>query len=450
MKSLNTAKITLLVTATLSSTAIYGSGFAIQEQSVTGLGRAFAGSAAVADDASTIFFNPAGLSYLTKDELAAGLHLIVPKSDFSDRGSSIAAGLPVVGGAPLSGNDGKDAGEAALVPNLFYAQRINDKLVAGIGITAPYGLATDYSDSWQGRYHAIRSELLTVNFNPSLAFKPTDKLSLGFGISLQYIDIELSQAVDFGSVCAGAGGLGGCTQLPTGNDGKAKLTADDWGWGYNLGLIYQATEATRLALAYRSKISHHLTGDGKFRVPTDSQTVATAGGFVDGNISGDLDLPETASFAIHHQLNNKIAISADATWTRWSRFEELAISSSNPANRLNSVKPENWDNTMRYGIGFDYQHDDRWTFRGGVAYDETPTSNAFRTARIADEDRTWIALGASYKYSDQLTLDAGYTHIFIKDPKVDETLELPLNHRLVGEYEASVDILSVQARWYFL
>ena len=445
MNYMKTKLAVILASSTFCSLG-FASGFAIQEQSVTGLGRAFAGSAAVADDASTIFFNPAGLTNLSASELAVGLHYISPQTDFTDGGSTIPT---VFGGTAQPGGDGGDAGEDALVPNMFYAHRLNDRMVAGIGVTAPFGLATDYSDQWQGRYHAIRSEVLTININPSFAFKANEKLSLGFGVSLQYIDLELTQAVDFGSICTANGGLGDCTQAPANNDGKAKLTTDDWGWGYNLGLTYQATEATRLGLAYRSKISHTLEGDGKFRVPDNAQALAVAGGFVDGNISGDVDLPESASLAIHHQLNNKTTVMADVSWTRWSRFQELAIKSNDVAN-LNSTKQEQWDNTMRYGIGLDYQYDHKLTLRGGIAYDETPTSDTFRTARIADQDRTWIAIGGSYKVSDRLIVDAGYTHIFIDDPKIDETLDTPLNHRLVGEYEGSVDILSVQARWLFI
>ncbi|MFT7234802.1 MAG: long-chain fatty acid transport protein [Methylophagaceae bacterium] len=434
------SKLSVLIVSSAFYSLSYGAGFAIKEQSVTGLGRAFAGSAAVADDASTLFFNPAGLTNLSASELAIGLHYISPQTNFNDGGST------AVGGAPLTGSNGGDAGEDATVPNLFYAHRINDRMVAGIGVTAPFGLATDYGNDWQGRYHAIRSELLTINVNPSFAFKANDKLSIGFGLSVQYIDLELSQAVDFGTICAGAGEAA-CTS-PQGNDGKVKLNADDWGFGYNFGTTYQATKATRLGLAYRSKISHTLEGEGKFRVPTNAQGVANAIGFVDGNIAGDVDLPESASLAIHHQLNNKVAIMADATWTRWGRFQELAISSKD-VSTLNSTKQEQWSNAMRYALGVDYQYDHQWTFRGGVAYDETPTSDQFRTARIADEDRIWLAIGASYQVSDRLTIDAGYTHIFIDDPKIDETLDLPLNQRLRGQYEGSVDILSVQARWLF-
>jgi len=141
---------------------------------------------------------------------------------------------------------------------------------------------------------------------------------------------------------------------------------------------------------------------------------------------------------------------ADASWTRWERFEELAIIASDPTSKLNSTKKENWENSMRYGLGLTYAHNERWTFRGGIAYDESPIPDDFRTARIPGEDRKWVAIGASYKYSDRAIIDAGYTHIFVSNPEIDESLDLPLNHRLVGDYDASVDILGVQIRWVFL
>jgi len=448
-----TLKLTAFLMASTLSSMSYGAGFAIIEQSVTGLGRAFAGSAAVAEDASTIFFNPAGLTYLSHNEMATGLNFIKPESDFNNDGSTIA---PLLGGTPItdaaSDNDG---GTLGIVPNFYYAHRLNDSMVAGIGVSAPFGLVTEYKDNWVGRYHAIKSDLKTVNINPSFAFKANEKLSLGAGINLQYIDLELTQAVDFGAACA-ASALAATCGLPQGFDGKATLTADDWSWGYNLGLIYQATDATRLALAYRSKISHNLKGKGEFSIPDSPggsiALVAAGGGFTNGSISGKVALPESASFAVHHQVNDKWAVMADASWTRWNRFQDLTII-SNDATRLNSSKQEQWDNNMRYGIGFTYAHNDKWTFRGGVAYDETPVSDEFRTPRIPDEDRKWIAAGASYKYSDNITLDAGYTHIFLSDPSLADESDLDnpgSSYMLSGEYDASVDIVGVQLRWLFL
>jgi len=431
-----------LIASTLSSMS-YAAGFAIIEQSVTGLGRAFAGSAAVAEDASTIFFNPAGLTYLSHSEFATGLNFINPESDFTNEGSTIPSSL---GGTAITGS-GDDGGKLGIVPNLYYAHRLNDRMVAGVGVNAPFGLVTEYDDNWVGRYHAIKSDLKTININPSLAFKTTVKLSLGFGITLHYIELELTQAVDFGAVCAAAS-VGACA-APQAHDGKAKITADDWSWGYNLGLIFQATDATRVGLAYRSKISHHLEGKGSFDIPDNGavQSVASGAGFANGDIDGKVTLPESASLAIHHQINDKWAVMGDASWTRWSRFQVLAINSTD-SDRLNSSKDEKWNNNMRYGLGLTYIHNDTWTFRGGVAYEETPVSDQYRTPRIPDENRKWLAMGASYKYSDNITLDAGYTHIFLNDPTINDTDNN--GYTVKGEYDSSVDILAIQMRWLFL
>lgn len=332
----------------------------------------------------------------------------------------------------MTGGNGGDAGNDAIVPNFYYSRPINKHTVFGLGVNAPFGLVTEYDDDWQGRYHGIESDMKTININPSLAFKATDKLSLGFGVNLQKVELQLTQMADLGALSA----------APQASDGKVNLEADDWSWGYNLGVMFQATEATRLALAYRSKISHTLTGDG-----TITQ-VATGAIVADGNISGQVALPESASFAVHHQINDKWAVMADASWTRWSRFKELAINSD--GTLPSSSKPENWENTMRYGLGLSYDHNDKWAFRAGIAYDETPISDEFRTPRIPGEDRTWVAVGATYKYSNNITVDAGYTHIFVSNPSIDDETTDALAHELIGDYDASVDILGVQMRWLFL
>lgn len=385
---------------------VSAAGFAIKEQSITSLGRAFAGSAAVAEDASTIFFNPAGLTYLDRSELDLGLNYIKPQSEFRDEGSTI-------NGNPLTGGDGGDAGNDAFVPNFYLSHPVNDKVTLGFGVSAPFGLVTEYKDDWVGRYLAVKSEMLTLNFNPTLAIQATEKLSLGFGVSAQYIDVKLTKVA----------------QVPA--DAGVELEGDDWGYGYNLGLLYQFTDQTRVGLSYRSKISHTLEGGG---------TLDALG--VKEDISADLDLPETVSLAIHHQLNDKWAIMADATWTRWSRFEELVIESD---GILSTDKPENWDNSMRYGIGLSYQYNDKWQFRTGVAYDETPIpSSGFRTARIPGNDRKWVAFGASYQYSDNIVIDAAYAHLFMDDPRINESESI---YNLRGKYDASVDIVGLQLRW---
>lgn len=456
MKQNHKIKLSVLFVTSIISTTSYGAGFALIEQSVTGLGRAFAGGAAVASDASTSFYNPAGLTNLQHAELDMGLNFLAPKIEYTDGGGSTS---PF--GAPLTGGDDGDIANNAFLPNLYYSTPINDRMSAGIGITAPFGLVTEYDDTWKGRYHAVKSDLRVININPSFAFKASDKISLGFGVNLQKIDLELTQMADLGAVGGATlavtnlytdlfpatpsalqiqqATLAGATAGSQTADGKAKLKADDWSWGYNLGLMWQATEATRLGLAYRSKVTHVLKGNG---------TIVTSTGAlaVQGNIEGKVDLPESLSLAVHHQLNTKWAVMGEATWTRWSRFKDLTIVSDAP--ELNTSKAENWDNVMRYSLGLDYQYSDQWTFRTGIAYDESPIPDEFRTARLPGEDRFWLSLGASYKYSDNMTIDAGYMHVFARTADINETDDN--GYTLNGKYDVSSDIFGLQMRWVFL
>jgi long-chain fatty acid transport protein len=220
-------------------------------------------------------------------------------------------------------------------------------------------------------------------------------------------------------------------------DGKARLEADDWGYGWNLGFIYQYSDATRLGMSYRSKISHTFKGEGKLRDNSNNL-------IADENIQGDLDLPETLSVSIFHQINSAWSLATDVTWTRWSRFTELAIESDGPF--LSSVKPEDWENTLRYSVGVDYRHNSQWQFRAGVAYDETPVPNAQRrTPRIPDNDRIWVSVGATYQYSETLILDTAYTHLFVNEVDIDDTNDSGYN--LSGEFETAIDIFAIQLRW---
>jgi long-chain fatty acid transport protein len=270
--------------------------------------------------------------------------------------------------------------------------------------------------------------MLTLNINPSIGYKLTEQLSVGLGISLQYIDVQLTQMADLGAL-----GMPPASQMA---DGKIRLEADDWSWGYNLGLTYQLHEATRIGIAYRSKISHSLEGDEKLWTSNGIE-------LADQNIKADIDLPENLSVAVHHQLNNQWAISADITWTRWSRFETLSVEST--GGTFDIDKAENWKNTLRYGLGADYRYNDKWTFRTGIAYDETPIPNEFRTARILGTDRKWVSIGASYTVSDEFIVDGAYTHMFMSDPTINEADSN--GYVLAGKYDSGVDMVGLQLRW---
>ena len=184
------------------SGACLASGFSLSVEQGTGnLGNASAGSAAVAEDATTIFYNPAGLTRLSGTQYHAGGHFVAPSAKFSDGGS--VTSLPTTPATPLFGTDGSDGALTGLVPNFYYATDLTESLRFGLGVSVPYGLSTEYSPLWRGRYHALESHLMTLNLNPTLAFKATEQLSVGFGINAQYAKAELSNAIDTGTACAG-------------------------------------------------------------------------------------------------------------------------------------------------------------------------------------------------------------------------------------------------------
>ena len=419
------------------------SGFAITEKSLKGLGNAFAGAAAVAEDASTIYFNPAGMTRLAGRQVLAAGHYIIPSFEFDDDGSTTVLGMPLTGG------DGGDAGESALVANFFYSHSLSEDLKIGVGVVSPFGLATKYHSDWVGRYHGIRSEILTIDINPSIAYKIHPMLSIGAGLSAQYVDAELTNAIDYGTINA-VGGFG-LPILPQGADGRIKLEADDWGIGYNLGLLFEPTENTRFGVAYRSKIDYGLSGDAKVSTPAAAAPLAANLGLVDTNVKADVDLPASLLVSAYHQLTDKWAILADVTWTDWSQLDELRVELASGAADL--VTTFDWDDSFRYSVGAIFKPTTQWTFRGGVALDETPTpGRKERGVRIPDDDRLWLSVGASYEFLNSLGIDVAYTYINqFGDAKIEKTAagEDTFRGALNGEFEGGAHIIGLQVGYKF-
>jgi long-chain fatty acid transport protein len=384
------------------------------------------------------------------NQVVQGVHLIAPSFDFDDEGST--TGL----GAPIAADTSEDGGRFAIVPNLYYVHSLSDDLKVGVGINAPFGLATKFGADWIGKYQTIESEIVTVNINPSIAWKATPDLSLGFGISIQYIEATLNNKIDFTTVCrslnGGAGPTPFCGAVPgsSTNDGFAQLEADDISYGFNLGALYQISEKTRIGLSYRSEIKHDLEGDADFTIPAtvSSDVVVGAGisvAFADTHIDAQPDLPASASLSIHHQWNDNVAVIADATWVGRSSVPEVVIIFDNPS-KTDSIEELRLKDNIRLSIGATYTTDGPWTYRTGLAFDEGAARNqTSRSARFPDNDRYWITFGASYKLNDHMSIDTGYAHIFVPDTKINRPGAT--GDTLIGEYESSADILSAQLRW---
>lgn len=443
--SLKTVVLTTVFILSVTCGSALGAGFALIEQSVSGLGNAYAGGAASAEDASTVFYNPAGLTRLPGQQFIVGGHIIIPSLKFHNENSTHV--LQGATGIPLRGGDGGNGGVTKFIPNMYYSIKLSDRFSFGMGINAPFGLATEYDNTWVGRYHAIESDVMTVNFNPSVAYKVTDHLSVGAGFSVQYIKAELSNAIDFGTLdFLGRLGLppGALGLTPQSADGFVSLEGDSWGVGYNVGILYEFTKNTRIGMAYRSRIKHTLDGDADFsNVPSGLNPYPV---FKDGGVEADIKLPDSFSISFFHQFNPQWMVMADFTWTNWSLFKELRVKFDNP-NQPESVTTEEWQDSYRYSLGVTYAPNTNWTFRVGTAYDTSAVPNEQRrTPRIPDEDRIWAACGIGYKLSKFVSFDLGYAHLFIKDPKInkDPTGEDAVRGGLKGTYDAYINIVSAQ------
>ncbi len=455
------------------------SGFALAETSASGQGNSYAGAAAHATDGSTVWSNPAGMMKLDRDQLVFVGHIISPSASFTNNGSALSPALGPASVPPLTGID-DDGGSLAFVPNFYWVKTISDSWKFGLGVNSPFGLATEYDKNWVGRYHGVLSDLKTVNFNPSLAYRINDRVSIGGGLNIMLGTIELTSAIDMGAVCIAGlsplppdgigqpGAIGACTNdgaAPQALDGFADLSGDNLdniSTGYNLGITFEAGNQTTIGLSYRSEVEMKMTGDADFTVPTSSIVLNAViagsvvngddlGLFADTGLSSTVNLPASLSLSGSHQIS-KFTILADITWTGWSSFQELRIVYDN-LDQPDTVPTEEWIDTLRFSVGFDYQYSDGLILRTGLAFDETPVPSAERrTVRLPGNDRTWLSFGLTYLINKSMTMDVGYSHLFVDDGPINNTLETDtdeLNATVTGEYEASVNVLSAQLDWYY-
>lgn len=410
--------IPLAVAAALSGLALNAGagGFAIGTQSGSGTGNAFAGGAAAADDASVAWSNPAGMTLLPAGKQVAGaLHILKPSFKFSNTGSTGVFAAPGTG-------EGGDGGDWAFVPNGFFSMDINPRLRLGFALNVPFGLKTEYDAGWRGQLTALKSEIKTVNLNPSIAYRIGDAISIGAGVSLQKLDAELS-------AFSGLAALGNVT-----------LDADDIGYGFNVGLMFQPAPGTRIGASYRSSIKYDLEGTAMFS--------GAAGAAFNGGIRADLRVPESVSLSIVHAMTPRWELMADVTWTKWSRLQQLVVnrtsaSAGGGAGSVLTTLGFQWDDTWRFGVGANYKVNDQMKLRFGLAFDETPTNDTFRTPRLPDQDRTWVAIGMQYRMSKAGVIDWGYAHEFIRDASIN-TAVAPFPGALIGKFKNKADIFSIQ------
>ncbi|MNG82483.1 putative outer membrane protein precursor [compost metagenome] len=388
-------KTSLGVAIALASSQLLAAGFALNEQSVSGMGTGFAGRSSSAEDASTVFGNPAGMSRLKREQITVGGAAVIAKSDISGPGSN------------LGGETDGDMVPVVGVPMGYYVKPIDDHWSVGFGIYVPFGLVTDYGSDDAARYWGKKSHVEVVTFQPTISYAFNDKVSIGFGPTINRIKGELGSSL-----------INPFT--PGRNDGEVKIKGDDTAVGYNIGILVQATDSTRVGLTYHSMVDYKL--EGKTRVSTP-----LIGPFNGDKFDATLKIktPESVDFSVTHELDDQWTLYAGSTWTRWSRLEAITVQNDVPAPLAGSAfetisEEQNWHDTWAHAIGASYKVNKEWTLRTGFTVDQSPTNNHDRSPRIPTGDRKVFSLGAGWSPNEDMTIDVAYSYLWEEDTKVNQ------------------------------
>ncbi|WP_311944300.1 OmpP1/FadL family transporter [Halomonas piscis] len=398
----NTAALTLtaaVAAAALTAGQAQAGGFQLNEQSVSGQGYGHAGRSSNVHDATIVFGNPAGMSFLDRAQVSVGGTYLKAKTDISNARASQTspAFLPATGGAtdtlPVTGSNEGDMVPGTFVPFAFYAHPVNDRLAFGFGVYAPFGSKTDYEGGFQGRNQGDYTSVKVKSAQPTVSYRFNDQWSVGAGVTYNRVDGELRRQVPVVTPLGAA-------------EVDSRVEGDDEAWGYNLGVIYQPVPETTLGLTYRSKVDYTLEGDFTASSPALDQLGL---GTVTDDATLDLTTPETVNFSVTQQMSEKLKLMFGASWTRWSQFERILVEGANRGEVTNET--QNYSNAWAFATGGEYQLTPALALRAGLTLDATPTSDEHRSVRIPSDDRRIFSLGAGWTPLDDLTVDLAYSYL---------------------------------------
>lgn len=413
--------------------------FQLWELDAASIGNYHAGTAAIADDASTAMYNPAGLVRLKNQEIILGADPIL--TDFLYKGTvrvntlvNPLTGLPAIQPVTVQG------GGFNLVPFGHYAAPISNRFVFGMSIDAPFGLKTDYGAATAARYAATLTKLQVIDYSPSLGIAITDKFSVGFGIDIQRLTAEFDQYTTLGAV--------GFAPADTFSNNESS----DTGYGYRLGALYQYSPQTRVGINFRSKVTHHTSGNSYFTGPLALNGISQQS----NNFQATATLPSVTSVSIFHFLNNCWDVMGSVAYTQWSVFKDLVLQNVAGINAFginsNTVVVninQHYRNAWNYSIGANYHPNEKWILRSGLGFDESPTNNNYRNLQLPDSDRIAIALGGHYQASKAIGFDLGWTHIFAMNTRINN-LNQKLGPEVIttnGSVTANADVFGLQLKW---
>lgn len=440
MTSRGSLRVGLVVAAlglTVSAGA-HAASWSLQLMGIKALGVSYAGVAANPEDASTVWFNPAGMTALGDGwTVTAGSPFIDLGLNWHDAGTTSLLGQPMLG------NRSADGGSFVVIPHAYVVRRLSPNWWAGFGFNAPYGLGTRYGGDWVGRYHANETTLRVFNLNPSVGWRVNDQLALGFGIDVQLASGVFSERIDFGSI----GAFNGLPLTPQMHDGGARIEGDDTATTWNAGLLWTPQSSTHIGFTYRAGTTQSLRGKADFTVPSEAAPLTGGGAvFADTQATTDLPMPATAEISVAQAMLGNWELLAGVGWTDWSREQAVVITFDNPAQPT-VVQETRWSDTYRYSLGASWHGMDRWEFRGGVALEESPVPASTRDPRIPEANHRWLGLGATWHQSDQLSVDLYVNHLFTD--RANMTVIDPTAGILRGQVDWNVNGFGVAATYRF-
>lgn len=386
-------KTCLALTIASISAQSFANGLAINEQSASGAGTAYAGRSSSALDASTVYGNPAGMAKLTRTEFSGGMAVVKADVDINHVRST------------ASGTNKGDMAPLASVPFGYFVTPLDEHWSFGFGFYVPFGVISDYEKSFQGSSHGLHSKVRVITAQPTISYKLNDKFAVGLGATINRIDGKLTNTLATGF-------------LNNGIDTRVHIKGDDIAYGYNLGFLISPTERTSFGLTYHSKVEYKLEGYTRINGLPNLPGLPL-GQLVDGKYDAKLDItmPESIDISMTHKLDDRWTIYAGGVWTRWSRLEKLEVNNSGmnamAGAMFGTIGEElKWKDTWAFSLGTAYQLNKEWVLRTGLALDPSPTTNEHRNVRIPVGNRKVFTLGAGWSPNDDLTIDLAYAYIW--------------------------------------
>ena len=464
------------------------SAFQLKENTAKGLGRAYAGSATAGGDVSVVANNPAAMADLDGTYLQADVTAINFSSKFSGSAHDVL-------GRPISGSNGGDAGTTLPVPALSFATKVSDRVNLGIALDVPFGFQTEYDRNWVGRYDAIKTKLQSFDSTLSASFKINDQWSVGASAIAERTNADLTNAINFNGVGLGiqqgiaaqtaagiaqiqaaaaagqipaaqaaamiqgavaqgqAAAAGVAAVTPPGSDGYAEVKGNSWAWGWQVGTYWKPTANDRVALDYRSRITHDIDGTANFTT-TPGYDLLLANPALASSIppfqrtagKARLTNPAVASLSYWHQ-EEKFGLGMDVAWTQWSVMRQLTLTYANPLQPTTTL-PFNWRNTWYASVGGEYYATDKLTLRAGVAVDQAPMSASNRDPRVPDAARRMATFGIGYKASERFEINSAYAHIFVSHAGMNGATSAT-HDVLTGSFDDYGNLLSLSAQYKF-